>query len=858
MSFKLSELLNPAPSSKPASPDVKEREQQQALSPTRLRQSPDPYVATEGGSRQGSFSSYAHARPPTTAYEAADTLTTLAHNRATPALSCFPPPYGEPYSSHHADAEQHNEYQPARRTSSYGSIVAPLEPPPPLGQHPTNSPTLDQYHHGSHSPEQQRRSSFASPPASAPILPPIQSLTSSLNGHRETSAPARRESYGQDTSHFTAPSFREGMSNSTGHVDDIARNRETDYVRNEPSTTQIREPSPGAAPPPLQPPVQEAQRSPHPHIKPEPSTTSREGTPVTVAGQTGRKGSVADGAVDHETLKTIAALKSNDLGLRGTKRETVSPSAEGPAQTVDSTAAQPPRKRPAPKATAATKKGMAKKPPAKKRKVESDADTESVAGSTMRRSATPSSRPGKPSGKPKKSHSGTPLNGSSPAPFDHSSVRDQSSEPDHGDDGSVEDENEVFCICRKPDNHTWMIACDGGCDDWFHGRCVNMREEDGDLIDKYICPNCADMGRGNTTWKPMCRRDGCRQPARLAKSNPSKYCTDECGLRFFRERLNAGDEHVKAANKVPTPSKRGRDRRKANYTDNVNADSGNLEEETNDVGPRGGVLRAAELKALVTGIEDVGKFRSLGSGVLSPPLTTSPTKSSFPVNGIDGAAPAKGDDNTTGQPLSCSLNDAESAQIAELSAQKDTLRAQYQLLKEREVFVGLVRDQATRYAEREGVKPKDLCGFDGRLSWTDAEFTQWRSSKSGQTALKLNTLEPADPVVNGVKPEVADDEAPATHGTDGDMEVSGTAFDSRMCSKKRCDRHKQWQKLALQDVRFEQSVVSEQMKRADAAEREVRERAMVRWRTEVVMAVDGANGAVPSQATAAEGVKSEA
>lgn len=49
------------------------------------------------------------------------------------------------------------------------------------------------------------------------------------------------------------------------------------------------------------------------------------------------------------------------------------------------------------------------------------------------------------------------------------------------------DENELFCICRKPDNHTWMIACDGECDDWFHGKCVNIDPKDADLIDKYIC-----------------------------------------------------------------------------------------------------------------------------------------------------------------------------------------------------------------------------------------------------------------------------------------------------------------------------------------------------------------------------------
>jgi len=45
---------------------------------------------------------------------------------------------------------------------------------------------------------------------------------------------------------------------------------------------------------------------------------------------------------------------------------------------------------------------------------------------------------------------------------------------------------ELYCICRKPDTGKWMICCDG-CEDWYHGECVKVKEEDGNLIDKYYC-----------------------------------------------------------------------------------------------------------------------------------------------------------------------------------------------------------------------------------------------------------------------------------------------------------------------------------------------------------------------------------
>ncbi|KAJ2965561.1 hypothetical protein NQ176_g10556 [Zarea fungicola] len=59
-----------------------------------------------------------------------------------------------------------------------------------------------------------------------------------------------------------------------------------------------------------------------------------------------------------------------------------------------------------------------------------------------------------------------------------------------GDDGSDEDNDEdngPYCLCQGPDDHRWMICCEG-CDDWFHGECINLSKEVGEnLIEKFIC-----------------------------------------------------------------------------------------------------------------------------------------------------------------------------------------------------------------------------------------------------------------------------------------------------------------------------------------------------------------------------------
>lgn len=48
---------------------------------------------------------------------------------------------------------------------------------------------------------------------------------------------------------------------------------------------------------------------------------------------------------------------------------------------------------------------------------------------------------------------------------------------------------QLYCICRKPDDGGLMICCDW-CEEWFHVSCINISEEEAYRIKKYKCPNC--------------------------------------------------------------------------------------------------------------------------------------------------------------------------------------------------------------------------------------------------------------------------------------------------------------------------------------------------------------------------------
>jgi COMPASS component SPP1 len=692
-------------------------------------------------------------------FDAADALTTLATLGS-----------GQQYAPMRELPSPTASVHPPRRPSSIGSHAAPVEPLPPVDPQP-QSPTLEHYHHGSKSPEEQRRQSLLPRSSPAPVLAPIQNMSNNT----EDQILEQPATHVTDMSQLVpSPSHA-----AVGSVRDDTQNREPALIQDEPTTSQTIAPefAESTAPHPVSTDLSGLQM-----IKNESTGTPREATPSAApAPTTERHRSITGENVDADTLKAIEIARQSDLGLRAKRNASIAESVTSPTEPKPI----PSKKRPAPSSASAIKKkgtATAKKPTSKKRKLDPEGDVKA-------RSTTPTSRPAKTAsskaGK-KGSQAGTPVAGSSPAP-DHSSQIHPSD-----DEAESSDDNTLYCICRKPDNHRWMIGCDGGCEDWFHGSCVNMNQADEDLVDKFICPNCEENGRGQTTWKAMCRRVECRKPARLTKGSQSKYCSDECGVVFMQEQLQrtAGAQSANASKKR---AKKG-------------GKNGEEHASDDEPTPLGGVLRAKDLKALVDQSRDIQAFRSLGSGVLSPPQTASPTKATF-----DGTLP----NGTRRLSDDLALTPGETERLTALFNEKSQLKDRLEVLKDREKFVSMVKEQATRVAEREKIKAKEFCGYDSRLSWSDAEFLHWRGCKHGRAAFKFSTLSPSVEQLNSLD---------STNGEDTTM-VNGEEDKETVCLRKRCQKHPAWQKLNLQDARFEELEIVESIKECEKEERSVRERA---------------------------------
>ncbi|GAB7346426.1 hypothetical protein MBLNU457_5123t1 [Dothideomycetes sp. NU457] len=734
MSFNVSSLLNPAPAGEEAEKDTRRG----SYPPLAL---PNPYQSPET-SRSGDKTD--------AVFEASvDAVRGLASMSSSSA----------PAPSHDivVDSNGHTRESPtaiqksARRPSLYGESGTKL-PKPDESTRKMSSPSLEQYHLQSRSPEAHRTGADGSQDQSRPptmsqntafTLPPLQTIPSQST---DFSQKQEQQSIGQDTSVIVPGS---GGHNSAHDLTQAAQftdtYREPLYTRNEPTTSQIRgaDISPSAQTPDTN--QTSERRGSFAAVKTEPNTALHDSIPAFVPVQPSAS---AQPQSQSEETSIMPTTEKTTEEMRG-------------------------KKRPAPKTV--NKKGVARKggPPAKKRKTEADSAKSKTGGRNLKKGT---------------SASATPFN-SSPAPRSHrtaspsqdleAGMTDGEEEDDQDEPGTPGSDDGIYCICRRADTGTFMIGCDGGCDDWFHGKCVGINEKDKGLIDKYICPNCEEQGRGHTSWKRMCRRQGCRMPARTVVKKGqemSKYCSDECGVLFMQEEVG----------KTRGADAGAQRRRKKS---GASADLNKLMDD--EMGPRGGVISTGELKALVNAVDDYQAFKKLGEGVLSPPET--PTK--------DGTGNAKD------HPV---LTEAESERIEVILKLKDESRERHALLKDRTKFIGLLKDVANKIASEKSIKPKEMCGYNPRITWSEEEFASWRSTESGKKALSSGKLDSGDASV--LQAENEDDQT------------------EPVCTKKRCVRHYEWAKLALDDARNELTVNSDRMRDIEKEEREILERAELRAR----------------------------
>lgn len=125
-------------------------------------------------------------------------------------------------------------------------------------------------------------------------------------------------------------------------------------------------------------------------------------------------------------------------------------------------------------------------------------------------------------------------------------------EEESGTEG--QEDGKLYCLCRAPfDSKRFMLGCDT-CDEWYHGDCVGITEEQADALGNYVCPPCASRTTGEQTptaggsvAEAYCL---CRQPF-----DPDRFmlACDYCDEWYHGECVGITEEQAEALGNYRCP-----------------------------------------------------------------------------------------------------------------------------------------------------------------------------------------------------------------------------------------------------------------------------------------------------------------
>jgi len=113
-----------------------------------------------------------------------------------------------------------------------------------------------------------------------------------------------------------------------------------------------------------------------------------------------------------------------------------------------------------------------------------------------------------------------------------------------------------YCICRKPDISRFMIGCDR-CNEWFHGDCIGIREDEARSIRRWYCRMCRSKDPNlQIDYKPKpVPLSPHRKEHREGKSSKSSKRCGECSACHQKEDCGRCD-HCRDMKKFGGPFKK--------------------------------------------------------------------------------------------------------------------------------------------------------------------------------------------------------------------------------------------------------------------------------------------------------------
>ncbi len=315
---------------------------------------------------------------------------------------------------------------------------------------------------------------------------------------------------------------------------------------------------------------------------------------------------------------------------------------------------------------------------------------------------------------------------------------------------------EVYCICRKPDDGTFMVGCED-CNDWFHGKCVGIKESEQGLLLRYICPNCkakhvasgGDELNGETKWRRKCRLIGCMNPVgEQINGRKSKFCCKDHGLLFFRKELFINGDINKPQKKVSI-----------------------------DLHDLSNVVKHTSFK----------RFKLMGH--------------EFP------------------QLKSLNISTEEDERLTIIRSKIHDLQNQSRYNVERQYYLSKTttrtRDLNQLMANKHGVKKKDVCGFDSRLWLNFEQWEAWYNSPKGKEVLQSCDWPISEEVFNSALEKFENGDVQEEGGFEAPLDCVC------LKEKRKCLKHTEWQNVILNDCLLNSRAIAVGSERLEAEKKAI-------------------------------------
>jgi COMPASS component SPP1 len=162
------------------------------------------------------------------------------------------------------------------------------------------------------------------------------------------------------------------------------------------------------------------------------------------------------------------------------------------------------------------------------------------------------------------------------------------------------------------------------------------------------------------------------------------------------------------------------------------------------------------------------------------------------------------------------LTPDEQQEIEEIMTKKAAIEAKIKGYQDQQKVLLMVNKRAKIAAQQPNLEVKDICGYDNRLSFNEAQFARWAMTIEGITALTSGVLGPRTDETKDISAII-----PFPGQSPPAATASAEALNNICLKKMKKCKHAAWREVHNQDYVYNQKILKDDLERLSKLETEL-------------------------------------